>query len=188
LRFLRITPCVALAALLVSCTEQGTQLTEPTDSPLFAKGGNSGPSANGQATLPLELYGGLCTFSFHATQKDGTVRGSFEGKCRPQDIEFHGNIDCLVINGNEAIIGGANTQARMGPDATFPLDVGWRVWAKVRDNGEGSNSLPDEFTDVMTWYPDEATVTACGPYPFEEWPDWVPDLVPIKNGNVQVKP
>ena len=191
MQFLRIVPCVALAALLVSCAEQQTQLTDPIDSPLFAKGGNSGPSASGQAMLALENLGGRQNVSFHARQhKDGTVSGSFECKTRGQDIEVHGKIDCLVIDGDEAILGGALTQVRIGPDAPdiFTFEVGSRFWFRVRDNGEGERSSPDEFTD---WYPDfpqwDDPVTICEPYPYASTPEWTPAFGPIENGNIQVK-
>jgi hypothetical protein len=182
--------CALVAsALIVGCTDQGTQITDPIDGPLFAMGGSSGPSVNGQATLPLEELGGRQTVSFHAREaKDGSVSGSMQTKSRGQDMEGHVSLDCMVINGTEAILGGVVTQARLGPDNTFPLQVGWRVWFKVRDNGEGNNNPPDEFTDWYAWFPEELTITHCKPYPIEEFPDWIPDLVAIEVGNIQVRP
>lgn len=142
--------------------------------------GNSGPSANGQATLPLELLGGRQTLSFHAREaKDGTVSGSVEVKSRGQDARIHATIDCLVIDGNEAILGGVFTQVRLGPDSPLPpglIEVGGRLWFKVRDNGEGGGAGADQFSDVFP-VPD-----------FIECDDFEVPLIPIEVGNIQVKP
>lgn len=139
-----------------------------------------GPSANGQATLPLELLGGRQTLSFHAREaKDGTVSGSVEVKSRGQDARIHATIDCLVIDGNEAILGGVFTQVRLGPDSPLPpglIEVGGRLWFKVRDNGEGGGAGADQFSDVFP-VPD-----------FIECDDFEVPLIPIEVGNIQVKP
>ncbi len=194
MRWIRVVPCLMLAVLLASC---GDEPVTPTESavPSLSLAGNSGPSANGQAILPLDLYPGyegLITSSFHAREKqDGSVSGSFEAKSRGQDVELHARLDCLVVNGNEATLGGVFTQVRKGPG--WPMEfgdvcVGDRIWFKVRrDNGEGSGSDPDQFTDVWWEACGLVTETVCGPYPIVEFPNLIPDLVDIERGNVQVK-
>jgi hypothetical protein len=177
-----------LAALLAGCADESVTPTEYA-APSLSVAGSSGPSANGQAKLPREYFGELQNVSFHAREnKDGSVSGSFESRSRAQDIEVHAKLDCLVVSGNEAILGGILTQVREGPDFPWDICVGDRLWFKVRDNGEGAGADPDEFTD---WYWSGcgiATASRCGPYPFpDDWPGWVPDFISIEGGNIQVK-
>ncbi|MGD2153694.1 MAG: hypothetical protein PVG79_10550 [Gemmatimonadales bacterium] len=174
-----------MAALLAGCSDEPVTPTEYA-APSLSVAGNSGPSANGQAKLYFS--GELQNVSFHAREmEDGSVSGSFESKSRAHTIEVHAKLDCLVVDGNEAILGGVFTQVRAGPDMPWKICVGDRLWFKVRDNGEGAGADPDEFTD---WYWEGcgvATATQCGEYPFEEWPGWIPGFIPIEGGNVQVK-
>jgi len=183
MRYLRLA---LLPLLIVACDHQPASLAE---SPQLAIGmGNSGPSANGQATLPLWMYGARQSFSFHARKlEDGTVSGSLEAKSRGQDLEMHGDIDCLVVTGNVAILGGLVTQVRAGPDFPFPIewfDIGTRFWFKVVDNGEGYDAPPDLFSDI---WPQVYEVTVCGEQPFVGI-DFDADLFTVEVGNVQVKP
>ncbi len=180
---------VVAGTLVVGCAAEGGPPTDPVSPPAFSAG-NSGPSANGQATLPMELLGGRQTVAFHVREfADGSVRGSFESKSRGQDLEVHANLDCLAITGNEAIAGGVVTQSRVDPSFPFPIPVGTRIWFRVRDNGEGANAPPDEFTDWFFGAPELGfTLTVCAPNVFEEFPEFIPGYAPLANGNVQVKP
>ncbi|MGW8320667.1 MAG: hypothetical protein ACWGSD_03855 [Thermodesulfobacteriota bacterium] len=116
------------------------------------------------------------------------MSGTLEGLSRGQDVQqARIELDCLVVSGNEAILGGVITRLVVGPDLPFPVCEGDRVWFKVRDNGEGAGASPDEFTD---WWPDLCgtfTSTVCAPHPWEEYPLFVPDFIPIYAGNIQVK-
>jgi hypothetical protein len=176
---------------LLGCSDQGVTPTEYV-TPSFSAVENAGPSASGNAILPPELSylnGILATTAFHARGKaDGRVSGTLETLARGQDIQqAHAELDCLVVSGNEAILGGVITHLNLGPEFPWPLCVGDRIWFKVRDNGEGAGASPDEFTD---WYFDWCgtfTATVCGPYPLEEFPSFIPDFIPIYAGNVQVK-
>jgi len=144
----------------------------------LSKGGGSGPSVNGQGSLIIN--DGLQTFAFRARQKkDGNVTGSLEGKSRGQDMEFHGETDCLVVTGNTAIVGGVITQAFNGPDADFEMIEGRRFLFKLKDNGEGSNSPPDEFSDVFVNIANPNFGCPDGGFLV---------LQPIVNGNIQVEP
>ncbi len=189
MRFLRIIPCAAFAALLVSCAEQGTQITEPIDSPLFAEAGNSGPSVNGRGVISYNDV--RCPSTFYAREhKDGSVTGTLQSNCPAQTLVAHGIFDCLVVDGNEAILGGVLTKVSTGPDtpAWFTADVGTRFWLKVRDNGEGRNAPPDEWTD---WYPALPQFglysTVCGETPWVDDP-FIPELEESESANIQVKP
>ena len=166
-------PCAILfaTALAVGCSEQSvpTASTSP-GSTAQLQSGNSGPSANGQALFTFE--GAKQTFAFHAReQSNGAVSGSFEVKAHAVDIRLHGNIDCLSISGNTAIMSGVVTHSN---EPLFP--VGTTSWFKVVDNGEGANALADEWTDLFVLVGFDCTVD----------PGFA--LIPIEAGNIQVKP
>lgn len=110
---------------------------------LSTDGGSSGPSASGH--IALTFAGSLQTTSFHAREmKDGSVRGSFEVFARAPDmlLGMHGVLDCLVVDGNEAVVSGYVTHGKKG----FGTEGQAWIWA-VRDNGEGQ--AIDEWTDVL---------------------------------------
>src|SRR5262245_11568725 len=63
------------------------------------------PSASGHANLTIN--GGLQTYSFNAIQnRNGSVTGHLTLDSRGQNVIVQGDVNCLVINGNEAFIGG----------------------------------------------------------------------------------
>lgn len=141
---LRILATAAGLALVAGCTDA----VSPTQSgdletvpPVSAASGNSGPSASGH--INFTIGDGLQTFSFHArTNKNGTS-GSFEVKSRGQDLQLHGDVTCLNVDGNEAIVVGPVTNSKM-PEGLEGLEL---LWA-VRDNGEGAGAA-DEWTDIF---------------------------------------
>lgn len=186
MRFVRLPLWVTLAALLASCSDEPVAPPE-YGGPALSSAGYSGPSANGQAKLPPEYWGELQPVSFHAREKaNGSVSGSFQTNTLAQTV-FHAELDCLVVNGNEAILGGVVTQLRVGPDFPWPICLGDRIWLKVRDNGEGTGADPDEFSDYWFEGCGMVTFTQCGAYPVEEFPDFVPELIPVQAGNIQVR-
>ena len=135
----------------------------------------AGPSANGQAMFPVVQLNGIQNFSFHAREnRDGIITGSFEVKARDENLpgRMHGTIDCLTIDGNIATMSGVATHS------TFEAwPEGTPIWFRVVDNGEGNNSDPDEFSDIALLN---------NSFPCEE--TLINALIPIENGNVQVKP
>lgn len=205
MRVHRILSSAAIAGLVLACTEQGDPLTAPTalspDPLLSLHSGSREASVNGQATTG----GGIQTTAFHALRApDGTVSGTFESKNRGQacggttsdpdcHVRVHAALDCLVVTRNEAVFGGLITHAEVGAKVgSVPgLAVGQRLWAKVRDNGEGAGAEPDEFSD---WFIDigglggtPTTITACAPNPVVEFPGFIPGLLPIDRGDIQVR-
>lgn len=136
------------------------------------------PSANGQGALDLGLAK-IQHFSFQAsTDNNGNVSGSFEVKSASQDVRLHGNITCLRILGDNktAFMSGTVTQ-RSGDGYPGFYNVGDVVYFEVQDNGEGSNSIGDKFSDVNT---NGNTTPVCGPFSI--------GMFNIANGNIQVKP
>jgi hypothetical protein len=118
------------------------------------------------------------------------VTGSFQSNSHGHDIVAHGQVDCLVVDGNEAIVGGVFTKVTTGANTPgwFTAEPGMRFWVKVRDNGEGSKAPPDEWTN---WYPDlplyGLEVTVCEPNTFVGG-SGAPPWQEIAGGNIQVKP
>lgn len=149
----------------------------------------SGPSANGQGTLIFD--GAKQTFSFHAREVNGEVKGSIQVKMRNlfgTDLDYivHGEITCMLIEGNMATLAGKIIRDN---------NVYWELvqelwpwyecpecnyfWFRVIDNGEGANSPPDQFSDIFIPVPNYPCDMPLPPdYPYLE----------IVNGNFQVKP
>lgn len=122
-------------------------------------------------------------FSFQAQErKDGTVTGSgvlqipLQGE--PGNVDIHFDIDCLNSDGTSAIMTGTVTKSSVWP-------VGYGVWFKVVDNGEGANASEP---DMMTYlFGDEPELSVdCSVDIFELYPEEV-FLYEVTAGNVQVK-
>lgn len=123
------------------------------------------------------------SFSFNAQErKDGTVTGSgvlqipIQGE--PGNVDIHFDIDCLNSDGTNAIMTGTVTKSTVWP-------VGWEVWFKVVDNGEGANaSGPDQMTLLFGGEPEE--IDDC----LVDYTVLEPEevlLYDVTAGNVQVK-
>jgi hypothetical protein len=131
------------------------------------------PSASGHANLTIN--GGLQTYSFNAIQnRNGSVSGHLTLDSRGQQVIIQGDVNCLVINGNQAIIGGIITNVTPNSDPSFFSLVGQPFVLRVVDNGEGAPNPVDLVSDVFA--PD-----ACSDGPF------LP-LQPIEAGNITVNP
>jgi hypothetical protein len=187
-RVTKLTPALVLPFLALACSEAPTA-TAVEDDPLFAKAGGSGPSVNGRGVMIY--YGMRCPSSFHAREhQDGSVTGTMQNNCPAQTVNSHAIVDCLVVDGNEAILGGVLTKVSTGAytPGWFTGEPGTRFWLKVRDNGEGSKAPPDEWTD---WYPDlplfGLQVTVCEPNTFVGGSGAAP-LQESQGANIQVKP
>jgi len=132
------------------------------------------PSANGQgAILAPYMNGQVQTFAFHAnTANNGSVSGTFESHSPGQNIHVHGNITCLTVlpDGKTAAMGGVVTN--VNANNPFGVTVGTKIWFRVRDNGEGANAAPDEFSDY---------------YIFEYCGDLNIGMFETVAGNIQVK-
>ena len=155
---------------LLSPPDKVLDLSEP---PSGNKSGRSnGPWASGQAGI--FIFDGYQNFAFHVrTDRNGNTSGTWEVKSRGQEVRAHGTLDCLgIIGGNEAFMTGEVTQ--VAEDNPLGIQIGDRVYLKVRDNGEGAKSPPDEFTDVFV------TSLPCM--------DFLLPFTPVERGNIQVFP
>ena len=134
---------------------------------------NGNPSASGHGNLTIN--GGLQTYSFNAIQnRNGSVTGNITLDSRGQNINLQGVVNCLVITGNEAIVGGIITHITPNSDPSFFFLVGQPFVLRVVDNGEGAPDPVDLVSDVNA--PADCSLGSFLP------------LSPIEAGNINVNP
>ncbi|MBZ0326498.1 MAG: hypothetical protein K8F54_02750 [Altibacter sp.] len=160
--------------ILSSCEKE--QLTNESENLVIEIDGTSnrgsGPSANGQGTL-TNPDGSIRHFSFHAREKNnGSIQGNGVLTYGGGLLKIKFDIDCLQVMGNTAQLSGIITSWSDNPDG-----VGWGIWFKVIDNGEGNNADPDEITRLGN-----------NPDPLDCTIDYGIELYQIEGGNIQVKP
>jgi hypothetical protein len=147
--------CIQPIILLISCSKNQNEEIGFTENPMETlsefSGGNTS-FASGQAALLLpHLNGEVQHFSFHVIKDaNGNVKGTWESKSPGQDLRTHGSLNCLTfLDDHTAYMTGVVTQ-KVGTVFPGEYEVGMPVWFKVRDNGEGSNGVADEFTDYYS--------------------------------------
>lgn len=86
-------------------------------------------------------------FSLVAQKRaDGTVTGQYTDRW-PHGNGFHATIDCLVVVGNTAWLGGEITQGRYtDPNGVITDLTGQRVSTVVQDNGRSSHDPADKVS------------------------------------------
>ena len=122
--------------------------------------------AEGGGTVAVGDF--LDTIAFTAQIDDaGAVKGQAQFNLRSDDVEFHVEIDCLSVSGNQAWMEGVITES------SDPGRVGSRVQWTVVDNGEGDGNVD------RTSLPVAGSPGSCNQHP-------ALTLIPWTNGNVQV--
>lgn len=140
------------------------------DVPAAIAAGNS--SATGGGTT--EEVGALSTFVFNAVKKsDGTVTGNLVYQVRGLQVTFMMTLDCLIVTGKTAKIGGVVTHV-IGDGLGF-IFIGQEGVFQVVDNGQGAKADPDLFSDLLL-APGENCITGSSPIPY----------IPV-SGNIQVR-
>jgi hypothetical protein len=136
----------------------------------------SGQPSSATGAGHLTVQDELRTFTFSAIEEpDGTVTGQSQLNNRAAGVKIHMEIDCLlIINSNTASISGVVTQSN-APDVA----VGYIGVFVVRDNGEGANSSSDQLS-LVNFFPASVGVDCESAL--------ILGLLPITNGNVQVRP
>jgi len=123
--------------LICALTFSTTALLVGMAQPSRAGGDQVVASATGGGNI--ELFGAIRVFAFNAEKHvDGTVTGQLEIRYLPFNATIHGEIDCLRVVGNEAIMSGPVTKSNFPP-----VQPGFRGVVVVRDNGEGASAPPD---------------------------------------------
>ena len=159
---------IAALSLVAALLAPATTAT-PTAS---AEPSHQSAVGSGQFHLGLPLR----TFSFSAhTTADGTATGEAQLDNRASGARDHFEIDCLNVLGDIAVMSGT---IRSSVDPTL---VGTDVLFAVRDNGEGPGAPPDEITLAFTGFGIACT-------DITDPTSLTPFLVPIEQGQVQVRP
>ena len=115
----------------------------------------------------------LRTFNFHAqVDDDGLVRGRglIHNRANGNKVVF--SIDCISVTDNVATMSGVVTATDAPDFADFP------IWFRVIDNGDGSQSAPDEMTLVGIFT--GGIGVDCGG-------EVLLDVLPVERGNIQVR-
>lgn len=105
--------------------------------------GNPNQIATGNYTTVLGSK-----YSFSAIKNPGGVNGNW--KINSVTLgEFNLKTIDNYVDGNEATMAGIVTEVISGN-----FQVNWIVYIKVKDNGEGKNSAPDQSSFNLIYYPD----------------------------------
>lgn len=166
---------IAVAVVAVAGCEPAAEVVAPVADASFARspkavvhqvsaGGIVDYTAQGSPGL-VEQYGFTAS-----VDGAGNARGQLQTDW-DDGLKFHMEITCLVVDGNQAWLGGVITKTT--GSGVFAVGSEW-VWS-VADNGEGAAAAPDELTFFFP-YP----ATLCGdrvPYGAFAW----------THGNVQVR-
>ena len=169
---------LALILLFVQCNEDNLITNTETaniEKSTLEKGVIA--SASGHGDVHYEVGGTSIyqRFSFNAKNKDGEIHGILNYYDDEVNLKFKGEVTCLTIDGNIAIMAGKIIKYSWDNNYEIEPELSY-FWLKVVDNGEGSNCAPDQTSLVFAPIPE---------YPCDNWP--VP-LYDIENGNIQVKP
>jgi len=184
MRFTRLTPILAISSLALACSESPTGIP-PDEAPLFDKasggtwvamisGGLNNVFDNGTGVpLPMGQKLDHNTNQVHAwLYADGSVKGSFTGMRKLVQIGGEGGnnlvffhvmqspVTCLVVDGNQAWIGGVfeKIEANIGipvPPGTefvtqFVLD-GDEVWSQNTLAPASSCTDKPDLPDKYRW-------------------------------------
>jgi len=181
--------------LALGCADQEAPLA-PVSPLLDVQSGNPVVlSARGSGHIHDETFGDgeLRTFAFTALKRaDGTTTGQIQLKSRGIDLTYSGDVFCLNHIANDLYAVASLDKKKVGdsPPGSDPLPgVGAGVWA-VRDNGEGANALPDDFSRVAFTSPVIAGLVCDDALGFLGLPIEAVEaafVLPIEDGNITVR-
>lgn len=166
----RILAAASLAAfLLQGCdapatapAHQDVELTASVNAPVHR--------ASGGGTVDTDF--GRSDYAWHASiDGAGNVSGQFELHFTSTDANIHGDVTCLVVDGNRAWLGGVVTRTS---DPSLVADGQNFVWRAV-DNGEGANAAPDQVSSYFLTAANRCALKIL--YATRVW----------SNGNVQIR-
>lgn len=138
--------------------------------------GSNGIVASVTGSGHVTFTGEQRTFTFTARKyADGSVKGEAQLNNRAQDRVFHMALDCLVVNGNKAFVGGVVDHS------TIPGDVGL-IWDfEVVDNGESTKDPVDQIS-LATIFTPQLTCTDGFVQGYLDT-----HLLSVESGNAQVR-
>ena len=168
------------ALFLVGCSSEELQTTDSSNAGINPEASRGGVihhvSLGGNDYCEAVGLPNGCDKSFSLVANmmaDGTVKGQWQDKFAGDD-GIHVSIDCLIVNGNEAVVRGIVTKGTNGDvDLT-----GWYAYTAVVDNGTSQN----DDDDLMSFsYFFENSIGTCNDY--VEWPF---QLLQVGKGQVTV--
>lgn len=116
---------------------------------------NSGSSAlkqnNSAHTHGSFNFFGFILMEWSGTENNGGTHGSafnelILGPPFNTTIQITMETECVVAEGNRAVYGGTITEVVDNPLPPGLLEVGYHIYFRVTDNGQGNNAPPDTFT------------------------------------------
>ncbi len=151
IRYLFVISVLLLLVMFVGCSEEAptaalidSSIENPTEA--LSKGAVVGHASLGGADICEAL--GLPTgcdanFSLVANMKaDGSVSGQWQDTFSGGGEGIHVAVDCIIVVGNGAVIGGVITNGTAGG-----VNVsGQRALTAVVDNGTSANAPPDQLS------------------------------------------
>ena len=150
------------ASFVAACSGAPEGLSAP-DPDLQAVVGN--PATTGFVTGSVHWHDGAVwsTYEIHARlMPDGTVDGTWQSRRHRGPLggaKRHGRVTCMVVEGNQAWLGGVIEKA------IDPNFVGDPIGFRVVDNGTGAGAAPDLLGRTLDlpspeWYCSERPETA----------------------------
>lgn len=161
------------AVALMGCDSDTA--VEPEMTPSFAMAAGA-PVHQVSGGGTLETPNGRSLYTFHASVNGaGAVKGQFELHFTSADVSVHGDVTCLVVDGNDAWLGAVVTRSNL--EAGFFAVGGDFSW-RAQDNGEAANAEPDRVSRFRGRLSADDCNTKWTPLlPLNEWPI----------GNVQIR-
>lgn len=213
-RFLFPLSLSLAAAFVVAGCGQDTTAPTPSAASTLADGAGGGLSANAGNPVVFLARGsmhkegafvgnpgveGWATFTFTAEQRqDGTTTGQMLFD-RKGGTNQHGRVFCMtrIANSDIALIGAEGTIRRSDTDPANGVGLpqpdvangNHGIIFAVRDNGEGANAPPDQFTGMLHTLEQVAAAACANPQDvFGPRPDLVAEAFfnDADAGNVQV--
>lgn len=113
-------------------------------------------------------------WSFNAKGEDAKGKFNVIFRLGGETAHVNGDVLCYNISGNRARLAGVVTSS------SSPVLVGTHAVWSVEDNGEGSNGLQPDLATPYELMPVGAEAYCGVPA------TWMPEMLPVETGNVQV--
>jgi len=101
--------------------------------------------ANGHFSYVNDVGDVEGTITFSAVQNNGGIHGQVVVNGL---VSFHGETNCLMVDGNKAVFGCVITQVSDNAGLDF-ITPGNYVYFRVDDNGEGENDPSDQYCNIF---------------------------------------
>ena len=122
--------------------------------------------------LPTTAFYKSEKMTIGATQNSQGVSGTMHmtrtwGDAGEFEFQVILDVDCLMVNGDDAIVSGIITQVTGDEPGVF--SAGTRGWYRVKDNGHGPNADPDQSKGILIFNPSGVLPCAVFGFTFPLW-------------------